>query len=250
MLQSPRSTAGRSRRRARATEDHDDRNDPRLRRLAVRQRRPARRPPGRRLPAGRHLRPLPPAEGQPRPDGLRLGLARHADHGRGRQARPDAAPGVRALSPPLPGDAAGHRHQLRPVHAHRHREPSPHRPGLLPEAAMPARPSSARRSGSCTPRRERRFLPDRYVEGTCPICGYAERARRPVRQVRQPARRRRPDQPAQQDRRLDAGPPRDRALLPRPGSLHRSPASLPGGARRPLAAERRQASPATTSTPG
>ena len=33
-----------------------------------------------------------------------------------------------------------------------------------------------------------RTLPDRYIEGTCPICGYDERARRPVRQLRQPAR--------------------------------------------------------------
>ena len=31
-------------------------------------------------------------------------------------------------------------------------------------------------------------LPDRYIEGTCPICGYRGGARRPVRQLRQPAR--------------------------------------------------------------
>ena len=41
-------------------------------------------------------------------------------------------------------------------------------------------------------------------------------ARRPVRQLRQPARRRRADQPAQQDQRRDAGVRRDAALLPRP----------------------------------
>ena len=29
-----------------------------------------------------------------------------------------------------------------------------------------------------------RFLPDRYVEGTCPHCGYDKRPRRPVRQLR------------------------------------------------------------------
>ena len=40
-----------------------------------------------------------------------------------------------------------------------------------------------------------RTLPDRYIEGTCPICGYDERPRRPVRQLRQPARPARPDQP-------------------------------------------------------
>ena len=27
---------------------------------------------------------------------------------------------------------------------------------------------------------EQRFLPDRYVEGTCPHCGYTQRAGRPV----------------------------------------------------------------------
>ena len=43
-----------------------------------------------------------------------------------------------------------------------------------------------------------RTLPDRYIEGTCPICGYDERARRPVRQLRQPARPGRPDEPASQ----------------------------------------------------
>ena len=31
-------------------------------------------------------------------------------------------------------------------------------------------------------------LPDRYIEGTCPICGYAAGPRRPVRQLREPAR--------------------------------------------------------------
>ena len=41
-----------------------------------------------------------------------------------------------------------------------------------------------------------RTLPDRYIEGTCPICGYDERPRRPVRQLRQPARPRAADQPA------------------------------------------------------
>ena len=59
-------------------------------------------------------------------------------------------------------------------------------------------------------------LPDRYIEGTCPICGYPRGARRPVRQLRQPARPVRPDRPALDHRRLDAGVPRDDAPLPRP----------------------------------
>ena len=68
-----------------------------------------------------------------------------------------------------------------------------------------------------------RTLPDRYIEGTCPICGYAERARRPVRQLRQPARPHRPDRPAQQDQRRGAGVRRDPALLPRPAGARRAP---------------------------
>ncbi len=31
-----------------------------------------------------------------------------------------------------------------------------------------------------------KFLPDRYVEGTCPNCGYETGARRPVRQLQHP----------------------------------------------------------------
>ena len=81
-----------------------------------------------------------------------------------------------------------------------------------------------------------RTLPDRYIEGTCPICGYDERARRPVRQLRQPARPDRPDQPAQPDQRRDAEVRRDRALLPRPAgarrrarrvAAHRAPTGAP-----------------------
>ena len=90
-----------------------------------------------------------------------------------------------------------------------------------------------------------RTLPDRYIEGTCPICGYDERARRPVRQLRQPARPDRPDRPAQQDQRRDAGVRRDPALLPRPA---RAGGRAQGVARRArgvgdLAAQRHQVQP-------
>ncbi len=49
---------------------------------------------------------------------------------------------------------------------------------------------------------EGRFLPDRYVEGTCPHCGYRGRPRRPVRQLRSHPGPGRPDQPALPSRRL------------------------------------------------
>ena len=90
-----------------------------------------------------------------------------------------------------------------------------------------------------------RTLPDRYIEGTCPICGYDERPRRPVRQLRQPARPDRPDQPAQQDQRRDAGVRRDPALLPRPAGAGRRAQGVARRARgvRDLAAERHQVQP-------
>jgi hypothetical protein len=59
--------------------------DPGRGRLALRERSEAHRPCGGiRRPVG-HLRPLPPPEGQRRPDGERDGRARDADHGRGGQ---------------------------------------------------------------------------------------------------------------------------------------------------------------------
>ena len=80
-------------------------------------------------------------------------------------------------------------------------------------------------------------LPDRYIEGTCPICGYPGGAWRPVRQLRQPARPDRPDQPAVADRRLDARVPRDQAPLPRPAAVRGAAADVDRVARR-LAPER------------
>ena len=49
-----------------------------------------------------------------------------------------------------------------------------------------------------------------------------QRALRPVRQVRQPARAAKADRPALANRRLDARAARDRALLPRPGQAARA----------------------------
>ena len=52
-------------------------------------------------------------------------------------------------------------------------------------------------------------------------------ARRPVRQLRQPARPHRPDQPAVEDQRRDAELRRDPALLPRPAGAGRRAAGVP-----------------------
>ena len=90
-----------------------------------------------------------------------------------------------------------------------------------------------------------RTLPDRYIEGTCPICGYTERARRPVRQLRQPARRDRADRPAVEDQRRDAGVPRHPALVPRPAGARRGAGGVARPARgdRPVAPQRHQVQP-------
>ena len=57
-----------------------------------------------------------------------------------------------------------------------------------------------------------RFLPDRYVEGTCPNCGFRGRARGPVRQLHQAARPGGADRPALGDLgRHRSGVPRDAA---------------------------------------
>ena len=90
-----------------------------------------------------------------------------------------------------------------------------------------------------------RTLPDRYIEGTCPICGYDSRPRRPVRQLRQPARPHGPDQPAQQDQRRDARVRRDPALVPRPARPGHGPQGVArrAGGVGDLAAERHQVQP-------
>ena len=82
-----------------------------------------------------------------------------------------------------------------------------------------------------------RTLPDRYIEGTCPICGY-EHARGdqcdncgnqldPVR----------PDQPPLEDQRRGAQVHRDRAVLPGPARVHRGAGQMAAGQVRPVAAE-------------
>jgi hypothetical protein len=55
-------------------------------------------------------------------------------------------------------------------------------------------------------------LPDRYIEGTCPICGFTE-ARGDQWQLRQPARPDRPHRAALHHRRVDAGIPGDETSL-------------------------------------
>ena len=96
--------------------------------------------------------------------------------------------------------------------------------------------SSSARSCRRSTRRPARGLPDRYVEGTCPICGYdgarGDQCDNCGNQL-DPAG---PDQPAVEDQRRDAEVRRDRALLPRPAGVRR-------GARRVAADPRRTGAP-------
>ena len=75
---------------------------------------------------------------------------------------------------------------------------------------------SSRRRWAPSRRRRVSTLPDRYIEGTCPICGYRGRTRRPVRQLREPARSGRPDRaPLEASTGATARLPGDEAFLPR-----------------------------------
>ena len=80
-------------------------------------------------------------------------------------------------------------------------------------------------------------LPDRYIEGTCPDLRLRERARRSVRQLREPARSDRPDRASVEDRRHAAGVPDDEAPLPRPSGVQGAADRVDRGAG-PLATER------------
>ena len=121
-------------------------------------------------------------------------------------------------------NAAADRHQLRSVHAHRHREPSPRRAGHFPRLlergylytrdAAPALQRDAK-TASC------RIATSR---ATCPICGYPDARGDQCDNCGNLLDATRADQPAQQERWQHARHPRDGALLPRSGALHRAPA--------------------------
>ena len=64
---------------------------------------------------------------------------------------------------------------------------------------------------------QNRFLPDRYVEGTCYICGYENARSDQCDKCGNLLEAGQADQSALQDRWLDAGTARNRALLPGPG---------------------------------
>lgn len=91
-----------------------------------------------------------------------------------------------------------------------------------------------------------RTLPDRYIEGTCPICGYPEARGDQCDNCGNQARPHRPDRPAQQDQRGDPGVRPDHPVLPGPARARRRAGGMAGRARGRghLAAQRHQVLPA------
>ncbi len=80
----------------------------------------------------------------------------------------------------------------------------------------------------------KRFLPDRYVEGTCYICGFEGCALRSMRQLRKRARAGEVDQPTFEGRRR-ARVTRDRTFLSRSFQTRAGSQEVPAGTRRPYA---------------
>ncbi|CAA9286892.1 MAG: Methionyl-tRNA synthetase, partial [uncultured Corynebacteriales bacterium] len=208
--------------------------------LAVRQRPPAHRP-RRRVRALGRVQPLSADGGQQGPDGLRDRRARHPDHRRGRQGR-HLDPGDRR--PLQPADRRGPalaRAVVRPVHPDHHDQPLLGGPGDLHRPArqrvrLPAdharRHLAVHRPDAAGPL-HRGHLPDLRLR---------LRPRRPVRQLRQPARRHRPDRPAVADQRREAEVRRVRAVFPRPAGVRRGAGDVPAVAGQ-LAPERAEVLP-------
>ena len=88
----------------------------------------------------------------------------------------------------------------------------------LYDEGLPHRADDARRDRP----RDRPHAPRPLHRGDLPDLRLRRGARRPVRQLRQPARSGRPDRPALDRRRLDARVPRDDAPVPRPARVPRA----------------------------
>ncbi|CAA9248300.1 MAG: Methionyl-tRNA synthetase, partial [uncultured Actinomycetospora sp.] len=130
----------------------------------------------------------------------------------------DAARARRQVLPGDPGRPGRARPVLRPVHPHEHRQPPPRHPGPVHRAVeqrLRAHREDARRDQPVHRTHAARPL----HRGHLPDLRLPERARRPVRQLRQPARPGRPDQPAQPDQRRDPAVRRDRAPAVRPAGV-------------------------------
>ena len=167
------------------------------------------------------VRALPPAAGQRRADGERDGRARHAgDGGRRSERGSPYAEVADYYNAVVPRGLPPARALLRLLLAHDDAEPRARHAGPVQDALRARRDRRADdarlvlgRDGPHAARPlHRGDVPDLRLPGG---------ARRPVRQLRQPARPDRPDRPALEDRRHDAGVPRDEAPVPRPAAVRR-----------------------------
>ena len=133
---------------------------------------------------------------------------------------------------------------LRPLHPHHDRQPLRRRAGDVPHRAGQRLHGRADHPGRHQP--VDRAHPARPLHrGHLPDLRVRRRARRPVRQLRQPARRHRPDRPAVEDQRGDAGLRRHPALPARPARARRGAGGVARRARgqRHVAAQRHQVQP-------
>ena len=176
--------------------------------------------------------------GQRRADGLRHRRARHADPGAGRRGGRVAArssPTATTGSSSRTCTASGCPTTCSP--APRRATTTRSSQELFRRCTTTATSCRGRRMGAISPSTGR-TLPDRYIEGTCPICGY-DGARGdqcdncgnqldPIDLI----------EPAQPDQRRDAEVRRDRALLPRPAGARRARSAAGSTARTRLAPER------------
>ena len=81
-------------------------------------------------------------------------------------------PGRRPLHPDHRRGPPVARALVRPVHPDHHPQPLRGDPGALPRPARATGTSSRRRRSARSRRPPAGRCPDRYIEGTCPICGY------------------------------------------------------------------------------
>ena len=219
------------------------------RRLAVRQRPAPHRPRGRFRRALRRLQPVHADGRARRPHGVGHRRARHADPRRRRQGgrhRPRPRGQEQRGDRPGPRSTSGLSYDLftRTTTGNHY----PIGAGDVPHRAAQRLHGRADDAGRDQP--VDRTHPARPLHrGHLPDLRVRRGARRPVRQLRQPARRHRPDRPALEDQRRDAELRRDPALLPRPAGAGRGAGGVARRARGVghLAAQRHQVLARTSS---
>ena len=193
----------------------------RRRRLAVYERPATSRPRRRFRRAVGRLRALSPPEGERRPDGERHRRARNAEPHPGRRRGPHAEGGRRQVQPDHQRGPPRARTLLRLLHAHHDAQPHHRGAGRLQDALRQGLPHQENR-----PRRlpgiDRTDVARPVHRGHVSDLRLPERPRRPVRQLRKPARPRAAHQPALTDRRHPSDLQGERALLSRSPGVRRA----------------------------